>query len=374
MRTQSHKEIVEEYSASRGSYEDCLNYVENTVKNIIKSQSINVHEIIGRVKTVESLEGKVKRKNYSNLAEITDLCGIRIITYFSDDVDKIAELISQEFEVDVENTIDKRKSEDPTKFGYVSLHYVVGLKEENTSPTLYGRFKNIKLEIQIRTVMQHAWAEIEHDLGYKSKEDIPDQYRRQFARLAGLIELADDDFVQLKNNINNYEQEIKKKLPTSKKELPIDSSTLMTYVKEDQNYIELLNTIKSSDMDIDFNIDSSFLSTMIQRAKKLDLRTIGDIAELFEKYKDIFLKVLRIEEDIEPCMSISALTPLLHITNVLESVNNINISDEEFMKVSDDEFSDVFGISYPIDVYVRLKSNFLNMKRGVSYLTKLNNS
>lgn len=170
MRTQSHKEIVEEYSASRGSYEACLKYVENTVESIIKSQSINVHEIIGRVKTVESLQGKVKRKNYSNLAEITDLCGIRIITYFSDDVDKIAELISQEFEVDVENTIDKRKSEDPTKFGYVSLHYVVGLKEENTSPTLYGKFKNIKLEIQIRTVMQHAWAEIEHDLGYKSKE------------------------------------------------------------------------------------------------------------------------------------------------------------------------------------------------------------
>ena len=48
------------------------------------------------------------------------------------------------------------------------------------------------MEIQIRTVMQHAWAEIEHDLGYKSKEDIPDKYRRQFSILAGLIELADD--------------------------------------------------------------------------------------------------------------------------------------------------------------------------------------
>lgn len=351
MRIQSHKEIVEEYSVSRGSYEDCLNYVENTVKNIIKSQSINVHEIIGRVKTEESLSGKVKRKDYSNLAEITDLCGIRIITYFSDDVDKIAELISQEFEIDVENTIDKRKSEDPTKFGYVSLHYVVSLKEENSSPILYSRFKNMKLELQIRTVMQHAWAEIEHDLGYKSKEDIPNQYRRQFARLAGLIELADDNFLQLKNNIMNYKHEARKKLPTSKKELLIDSTTLMTYVTEDRNYIKLLNEIKSSGMNIDFNINSSYLSTMIQRAKKLDLKTIGDIAELFEKYKDIFLKVLRIEENIEPCMSISALTPLLHITNVLESVNNINISDEEFMKVSDEEFSDVFGISYPIDVY-----------------------
>lgn len=209
MRTQSHKEIVEEYSASRGSYEDCLNYVENTIKNIIKSESINVHEIIGRVKTVESLSGKVGRKTYNNLTDITDLCGIRIITYFNDDVDKIASIIDQEFEVDIANTIDKRKSEDPTKFGYVSLHYVVSLKEENSSPILYSKFKHIKLEIQIRTVMQHAWAEIEHDLGYKSKEDIPDQYRRQFARLAGLIELADDDFVQLKNNIMNYEQEVK---------------------------------------------------------------------------------------------------------------------------------------------------------------------
>ena len=351
MMNQSHKKIVDGYSVSRGSYEDCLNYVENTVKNIIKSQSINVHEIVGRVKTIESLEGKVKRKNYSNLAEITDLCGIRIITYFSDDVDKIAELISQEFEVDLENTIDKRKSEDPTKFGYVSLHYVVGLREENTSPTLYGRFKNIKLEIQIRTVMQHAWAEIEHDLGYKSKEDIPDQYRRQFSRLAGLIELADDNFLQLKNNINNYEQEIREKLPTSKKELPIDSSTLMTYVTEDQNYIELLNTIKTSDVDIDFNINSSFLSTVVQRVKRFGLKTIGDIDELLDRYKDIFLRVTEIEFDIVHYTSISVLTPLLHITSVLESVNRINISDEEFMKVSNDQFSDVFDISYPIDVY-----------------------
>ena len=351
MRTQSHKKIIDGYSVSRGSYEDCLNYVENTIKNIIKSQSINVHEIIGRVKTVESLEGKVKRKNYSNLAEITDLCGIRIITYFSDDVDKIAELISQEFEVDLENTIDKRKSEDPTKFGYVSLHYVVGLREENTSPTLYGRFKNIKLEIQIRTVMQHAWAEIEHDLGYKSKEDIPDQYRRQFSRLAGLIELADDNFLQLKNSINNYEQEIREKLPTSKKELPIDSSTLMTYVTEDQNYIELLNMIKLSVVNIDFNIDSSFLSTVVQRVKKLGLKTIGDIDGLLERYKDIFLRIWAIEMNIMHYTGILSLTPLLRITRVLESINRIDISDEEFIKISENLFLDEYGISYPTDVY-----------------------
>ena len=351
MISQSHKEIVEGYSVSRGSYEDCLNYVHYNVKNIIKSESINVHEIIGRVKTVESLQGKVKRKNYSNLAEITDLCGIRIITYFSDDVDRIAELISQEFEVDVENTIDKRKSEDPTKFGYVSLHYVVSLKEENSYSILYRRFENIKLEIQIRTVMQHAWAEIEHDLGYKSKEDIPDQYRRQFSRLAGLIELADENFLQLKNNINNYEKEVREKLPTSKEELPIDSSTLMTYVTKDPNYIKLLDESKPLDVPIDFNINSSYLTTVVQRAKRLGLKTIGDIDELLEKYKDIFLRVWEIEMDIVHYTDISALAPLLHITSVLESVEGIDVSDEEFIKISDKQFSEEFGISYPTDVY-----------------------
>jgi len=104
-------------------------------------------------------------------------------------------------------------------------------------------------------------------------------------------------------------------------------------------------------MDIDINIDSSSLSTVVQRVKKLGLKTIGEIDELLERYKDIFLRIWAIEMNIMHYTGISLLTPLLYITNVLESVNRIDISDEEFMKVSDDEFSDVFSISYPIDVY-----------------------
>ena len=335
MMNQSHKKIVDGYSDSRGSYEDCLNYVENTVKNIIKSQSINVHEIIGRVKTVESLEGKVKRKNYSNLAEITDLCGIRIITYFSDDVDKIAELISQEFEVDIANNVDKRKSEDPTKFGYVSLHYVISLKEDRSPKLLYDKFKDIKLEIQIRTVMQHAWAEIEHDLGYKSKEDIPDKYIRQFSILAGLIELADDNFVQLKNNIVNYEKEAKEKLANLKAELPIDRTTLETYIKEDQFYddclsevIQALNSIKCNT-----TINIALLSSLIQRLKELGLRTIDDVDELLKKYIDVYIRTLK-KRDISDLKAISILTPLLTITSVLISADSVRISDGEFEELS----------------------------------------
>ena len=336
---QTQEEIVKVYSDSRGRYADCLNYVENTIKNVIKSGSIDIHEIIGRVKTVESLSGKVSRKTYNNLTDIADLCGIRIITYFNDDVDKIASIINQEFEVDIANTIDKRKSEDPTKFGYVSLHYVISLKEDRSPKLLYDKFKDIKLEIQIRTVMQHAWAEIEHDLGYKSKEDIPDKYRRQFSILAGLIELADDNFVQLKNNIVNYEKEAKEKLANLKAELPIDRTTLETYIKEDQFYADCLSEVIQALNSIKCNttINIPLLSSLIQRLKELGLRTIDDVDELLKKYIDVYIRTLK-KRDISALKAISILTPLLTITSVLMSADSAEISDREFEELSSETY------------------------------------
>lgn len=61
------------------------------------------------------------------LEDITDLAGIRIITYFADQVDLIASFVEEEFEVDRSNSVDKRELIDPEKFGYLSLHYVVKL-------------------------------------------------------------------------------------------------------------------------------------------------------------------------------------------------------------------------------------------------------
>ncbi|OTO21211.1 hypothetical protein A5875_002583 [Enterococcus sp. 3H8_DIV0648] len=90
-----------------------------------------MQSIESRVKTRESLEKKIELKEkYRSIEEITDICGIRIITYFSDDVDKIANMIKRDFELDEINSVDKRETDDPTKFGYVSLHYIASLKAD----------------------------------------------------------------------------------------------------------------------------------------------------------------------------------------------------------------------------------------------------
>lgn len=140
--------------------------VEDILLHAIKGiKIINVNK---RVKTLESLSDKLikKQSKYNDINEITDIVGVRVITLFSDDVDGVARIVESEFDVDIENSIDKRKSESPDKFGYMSLHYVIQMKNRTNLPE-YKEFAGLKAEIQIRTSLQHSWAEMEHGLQYK---------------------------------------------------------------------------------------------------------------------------------------------------------------------------------------------------------------
>lgn len=87
------------------------------------------------------------------------------------------------------------------RLGYQSVHYVVELKPNRSVLAEYARYSGLRAEIQLRTVLQHAWAEIEHDIQYKAVETIPLAIRRRFMALAGLLEIADREFqaVQLED-------------------------------------------------------------------------------------------------------------------------------------------------------------------------------
>jgi putative GTP pyrophosphokinase len=128
------------------------------------------------------------------------LAGVRIIAYFPSDVDKIVPLIEKEFNIDSKHSMDKRLSSDPAIFGYASVHFVVGFRPEMLKLPEYALFDKMKCEIQVRTILQHAWAEIEHDIVYKSPGEIPFRVRRRFACLAGLLEIADREFESLRHD------------------------------------------------------------------------------------------------------------------------------------------------------------------------------
>lgn len=196
-----------------------------------QQQGIYVTAIEHRVKTEESLTGKLQLKGYKyrSIEEVTDLVGLRVITFYNDDVDKIAAIAKNLFEVDWQNSVDKRKLHQLTSFGYNSLHFICKLKETDTdNPAL----RNIRFELQMRTALQHVWSTIEHDTGYKGVVQIPDIYRRQFSRLAGMLELIDEEFSRLRIKLGEYRRQMTGLVKTGKlEEVPLSADTFMQYLE-----------------------------------------------------------------------------------------------------------------------------------------------
>ena len=158
--------ILKEYDNKREILENLDKSLETLINSLLKQKGIKAHQIQTRVKNRDSLEKKILAKQkYEFLDDITDIVGIRIITYFEDEVDKVAKVVEEEFDIDRENSVDKREI-DTDRFGYRSLYYVASLKKSRTILSEYSDFETFKFEFQIRSILQHSWAEIEHDLGY----------------------------------------------------------------------------------------------------------------------------------------------------------------------------------------------------------------
>ena len=163
-----------------------------------------------RAKSIASFGEKILRpgKEYHDpLRELTDLCGARVITQTLSGVAAFGQFVENHFDVDWRESGDKLESLAASEFGYLSRHYIVSFKEgefPGLVPAHLAR-PDLKAEVQVRTILQHAWADINHGLSYKNRFQLPRRWRREFARLAAVLEEADRDFEQIKLGLGEYE-------------------------------------------------------------------------------------------------------------------------------------------------------------------------
>ena len=194
-------ELLDIYRRELPRMEQLSEQASSLLQAALREQNIELNTFECRVKTEESLAGKLEKKGYKykTLNDITDIVGMRVVTYYTDDVDKVAAIAKQIFDVDWKNSVDKRKHQ-LNSFGYLSLHYICYLKE--------GPLRSIPFEIQMRTALQHVWSAIEHDIGYKGAVKLPPEFVRQFSRLAGMLEMADDEFSRLRTTMTEYRRQV----------------------------------------------------------------------------------------------------------------------------------------------------------------------
>lgn len=290
---------MQEFEDRISTYDNLSNKVKVLVQELLSINDIRFHTIESRVKNKQSLADKLSRKKgkYKNLDEITDLVGCRIITFFEDDVEKAVNVLRSEFTIDQENSIDKKEILDPDRFGYLSYHIVCSINEERTSLREYRRYKGLRFEIQVRSILQHAWAEIEHDVGYKSNIEIPVIMRRGFSRIAGLLEIADKEFCEFKRELETYKKSLENRSTLSG--AAIDKESLTAYIRTSKIVAEL-NSYICKIGEYSLSNAPEYLEAEIPWLRKYNINTVSNLDKTLKTNKK-GIKIF-IEEWINNCI------------------------------------------------------------------------
>lgn len=282
--------IIEEYRKQKADFERLGDVVHQIMKEMLKDAHIMVNAVQHRVKEEKSLQGKLYRKpdELQKFSDLTDILGTRIICYFADDVDRIGKLIENTFEIDWENSTDKRALLKADAFGYLSLHYICLLPANAGYPEeLLGK----KFEVQIRTILQHAWSDVNHDLGYKSEFGVPREIVREFARLAGLMEIADEEFMHVRDHVKEYTQDTRKKIIEDEAEDVlinlVSLSEYMLHNKKMRTFLQKLADIENSEIT---EIDPE---NYINQLKWLKVETIGDLHRMQERNEKLAFELAK---------------------------------------------------------------------------------
>lgn len=277
--------IIEEFREKHAMFEKLLTVVRGILENAMAENHIYVNAIEARIKDEKSLVGKLERKGekYHTLSDLTDILGARVITFYYDEVDKIAAIVGNTFEVDWENSIDKRKMHDLHSFGYSSLHYICRVPKKIFFDPEYPEINDIRFEVQMRTALQHVWSVLDHDTGYKSGVEIPKEYLRSINRLAGLLELADEQFCQIRTGINEYRRRVQSLVSTGNfEEVSLDGDSYANYLKL-KPFDALNNRIASINQ---AEISKSPLRQYLDVFKHLGFKTLGDLDRFIKENSD----------------------------------------------------------------------------------------
>jgi ppGpp synthetase/RelA/SpoT-type nucleotidyltranferase len=178
-----------------------------------------------RAKKVVSFSNKIIMKDkYQNpLTDVTDLCGGRVIVHFQSQVAAVCEFIKNNFTIDEANSLDLKSRLKVNEFGYRSVHYIITPKKS----TILGipieeEFRNLKAEIQVRTLAEHVWADISHDRLYKTDLTIPEEWKREAARLSAILENADNTFASMSQAIDSVSNVYELQYETDKAKINIE--------------------------------------------------------------------------------------------------------------------------------------------------------
>lgn len=277
--------LLDEFQAHQESFVRMEDIVRSIVAKHIKDNSIYIVALESRIKQASSLSRKLELKGhkYSELSDVTDLVGVRVVTVYSEDLNRICSFVEKTFDVDWDNSVDKSKALAPDQVGYMSLHYVCRIPTSLFHDASCPEINEFRFEIQLRTALQHIWATINHDTGYKSNIEIPREYTRKLSRLSGLLEIADEEFSTIIRELTEYRRRVASLVEDGDfDKLLLDGDTYRGYLKTlpFDGLNKRIAAINNSE------ITAVDLMPFFEPLVRLGFKTIGDIERMRTELED----------------------------------------------------------------------------------------
>lgn len=284
-----HETLLEEYDRALPLLRAHGERLQAELSAILAADDdLKVHSVTLRLKSRASLAQKLARpdRSYASLWSVTDLVGLRVIVYFEDAVDAIGKLLEEHMPIDFAHSIDKRRRDAGT-FGYRSLHYVcrVGATEVPGLPA------EASFEVQVRTVLEHAWAEIEHDLGYKSGSAVPEAVQRRLHRLAGLLELADQEFGAIRDDLHDYARVLPERIASEGDSVLLDRLSLGALL--DCEEVSELDRVIAVALDKELGDEPFFPDYLLKMLASSGIRSVGEARAGIARHADVIASMVR---------------------------------------------------------------------------------
>jgi len=305
-------EIVSEYQNRYPLNKEFSERLKPLFSDLLIEHNVSFMQIESRVKSLPSFLDKVYRvlsagREFSY--NCTDLIGVRLITYYMEDVYQIARLIEQKFKVHSQNRDYDSFNRSPDQFGYSSIHFKVSLLAPETYSVDVSPFRNLVFEVQIRTVAQHAWATIDHKLRYKTTEEIPKPVLRQIFQLSALFELADNQFSNIKKQLEAQARGDLERYKAGDLSARINARTLDYFLTVHSRTIESL--IKEAEnigfKETSIQHDPNTIRHLLTVFKRLGIETMGELEDLFQ---EALQKKAAFLEDIFQVISKTSMVPM----------------------------------------------------------------
>lgn len=257
--------------------------LKDTLSELLTARQIQFDRVEARVKERKSFHEKAGKtragggaKYRDPINDIKDVVGVRVITYLESMVQEVGKLVESEFSVDQQNSIDKREALGVDRVGYRSKHYVATLDPKRASLPECVEFKDIPFEIQIRSLLQHAWSEMEHDRRFKAQGELPNEIRRRFSLLAAALETADRDFDSLAREVDSHAARVARDAQGSKAAVALTTENTLAYLRG-------ALAEQTTNGTVDSGLAGDEATEMVAELAKFGVKNLGELGALLPR-------------------------------------------------------------------------------------------